>query len=87
MEADRWVDTADPAALDAWGREPSPEPASRATAELQRLGESAQTSDGPPRACCAGMRPLHIACRKGCKCLVLMRSIGKGWVMLLNCRW
>ena len=42
VEADRWVDTADPAALDAWGRDPSPEPASRGTADQQAPGEPAQ---------------------------------------------
>lgn len=42
VEADRWVDTADPAALDAWGREPSPEPTSGAVTELQGLGDSAK---------------------------------------------
>jgi len=36
VEADRWVDTTDPAALDAWGREGSPGPRS---AEAQGLGE------------------------------------------------
>ena len=41
VEADRWVNTADAAALDAWGREASPEPTSRGTAELQALGECA----------------------------------------------
>lgn len=41
VEADRWVDTSDPAALDAWGREGSPGP--RVT-ETQGLGEEIDLS-------------------------------------------
>ena len=53
VEADRWVNTADAAALDAWGREPSPEPASMGTAELQALGGYAHHIREAPVLSCA----------------------------------
>ena len=63
VEADRWVNTADAAALDAWGKETSPEPASRGTAELQALGKyahhrrlSCHATCAYRQKCCAWLR-------------------------------
>ena len=46
VEADRWVDTSDPAALDAWGRNPSPEPAPKPAVEALQAPGDAERAPG-----------------------------------------